>query len=42
MVLWRAWYLRDDMVHAKGAESIPPSALFLYSYLKSLYTSQKT
>jgi hypothetical protein len=36
LLLWRAWHLRNDIVHATGTTSITGSALFLTSYGESL------
>jgi hypothetical protein len=35
LVLWRAWHLRDDIIHAKGEATIEQSARFLLSYANS-------
>ncbi|KAM0862719.1 hypothetical protein ACQ4PT_045084 [Festuca glaucescens] len=32
MVLWRAWHLRNDIIHEQGRESIAQSVAFLQSY----------
>ena len=32
LLLWRAWYLRDDIVHHKGTASIAESVVFLSNY----------
>jgi hypothetical protein len=36
LLLWRAWHLRNDIIHRKGAESIIGSASFLVSHDESL------
>jgi hypothetical protein len=36
LLLWHAWHLRNDIVHATGTTSITGSALFLTSYGESL------
>jgi hypothetical protein len=35
-LLWRAWYLRNDIIHGKGTTSIVGSGKFLTSYMESL------
>lgn len=32
LLLWRAWFLRDDCIHHEGKESVARSALFLTGY----------
>jgi hypothetical protein len=32
MIFWRAWYLRNDIVHQEGKETIENSVSFLISY----------
>jgi hypothetical protein len=36
LMLWRAWHLRNDMVHGQGSGSIVGSALFLGNFAKCL------
>jgi hypothetical protein len=36
LLLWHAWHLRNDIVHATGTTSITGLALFLTSYGESL------
>jgi hypothetical protein len=36
LMFWRAWYLRNDVVHGKGTTSIVVLAIFLISYAESL------
>lgn len=36
MMLWRAWHLRNDIIHGKGEESVQSSVRFLISYRESL------
>jgi hypothetical protein len=36
LVLWRAWHLRNDAIHADGSASVIGSAMFLSSYRESL------
>lgn len=36
LLLWRAWHLRNDAIHAKGMASVVGSARFLTSYRESL------
>jgi ribonuclease HI len=33
LVLWRAWHLRNDVIHHKGDATIASSVIFLQSYL---------
>jgi hypothetical protein len=40
LLLWRAWYLRDDIVHGKGKESIVRSVSFLLRYEQEVYKSK--
>jgi hypothetical protein len=40
LLLWRAWYLRNDAVHAKGEGSIAGSAGFLASYALALHIAK--
>jgi hypothetical protein len=35
-ILWRAWHIRNDVVHEKGTPSINGSCKFLTSYAESL------
>lgn len=35
-ILWRAWHLRNDIIHGKGTCSIVGSAQFLISYMNSM------
>ncbi|GJN39785.1 hypothetical protein PR202_gb28926 [Eleusine coracana subsp. coracana] len=37
LLLWRAWHLRNDIIHGKGTCSVVGSARFLISYLESLH-----
>ena len=32
LLLWRAWYLRDDIMHHKGTASVAESVIFLSNY----------
>jgi hypothetical protein len=41
LMLWRAWYLRNDSVHGEGAGSITGSAHFLVSYWESLQSANQ-
>ena len=36
LVLWRAWHLRDDVVHNKGEATIQDSVIFLRNYWECL------
>jgi hypothetical protein len=36
LLLWRAWFLRNDATHDKGEASVKVSALFIVSYSDSL------
>jgi hypothetical protein len=36
LLLWWAWYLRNDMTHNKGLANVAESAEFLISYAKFL------
>lgn len=36
LLLWRAWWLRDDCVHAKGKATIGHSVRFLVKYVEEL------
>lgn len=38
LVLWRAWHLRDDVVHNKGVATIRDSVMFLRNYWACLST----
>jgi hypothetical protein len=40
LLLWRAWYLRNDAVHAKGEGSIAGSAGVLASYALALHIAK--
>jgi hypothetical protein len=33
LLLWRAWHLRNDVIHHKGDATIASSAIFLQTYL---------
>uniref|UniRef100_A0A0A9G2M2 RNase H type-1 domain-containing protein n=1 Tax=Arundo donax TaxID=35708 RepID=A0A0A9G2M2_ARUDO len=37
LLLWRAWHLRNDIIHAKGECTITGSTIFLKSYRDSLF-----
>jgi hypothetical protein len=37
-MFWRAWHLRNDVVHAQGKATVRGSVLFLTSYEESLDT----
>lgn len=41
LLLWRVRHLRNDLVHAKGTETIVGSALFFASCSESLHVSSK-
>jgi ribonuclease HI len=41
MLLWRAWHLRNDMIHGKGKAMVTGSALFLKSYGESLNLTER-
>lgn len=41
LLLWRAWYLRDDCVHGKGKESIMGSVQFLHRYQEELTEAEQ-
>jgi hypothetical protein len=36
LILWRAWYIRNDITHGKGTTTITGSAHFLKAYVESL------
>jgi hypothetical protein len=36
LILWRAWYIRNDITHGKGTTTITGSAHFLKTYVESL------
>jgi hypothetical protein len=36
LLFWRAWHLRNDMIHGDGKGFVVGSALFLVSYVNSL------
>jgi hypothetical protein len=40
MLFWRAWHLRNDMIHGDGRGSVVGSALFLVSYIESLLLAE--
>ncbi|XP_073360706.1 uncharacterized protein [Aegilops tauschii subsp. strangulata] len=40
LLLWRAWYLRDDIVHGRGKESISASVVFLLRYEQEVYKAK--
>ena len=39
-MLWRAWHLRNDLIFAKGKESISASMIFVQNYLASISSCQ--
>jgi hypothetical protein len=41
LILWRAWHLRNDVIHAKGTTTIMSSAMFLSSYGESLHIANQ-
>jgi ribonuclease HI len=36
LMLWRAWHLRNDVIHSDGKASVTGSVMFLHSYLHDL------
>jgi hypothetical protein len=36
LLFWRAWYLRNDVIHGRGTGSVVGSANFIVSYAESL------
>jgi hypothetical protein len=41
LILWCAWHLRNDVIHAKGTTTIMSSAMFLSSYGESLHIANQ-
>jgi hypothetical protein len=41
LLFWRAWHLRNDLIHGKGSGSVPGSVAFLKSYLDSLQVAHQ-
>jgi hypothetical protein len=42
LLLWRAWFLRDDCVHHEGKESVSRSAMFLVGYEEEIRNLPRT
>lgn len=42
LLFWRAWYLRNDIIHGPGKESVAGSARFLLSYYDSLHIAKQS
>jgi hypothetical protein len=36
LILWRAWFLREDIVHGKGKATVKDSVFFLKNYNQNL------
>jgi hypothetical protein len=41
LMFWRAWHLRNDVIHGKGTRSITASTKFLTAYAESLQVGQQ-
>jgi hypothetical protein len=42
MLFWRAWHLRNDIIHVEGQGSVRDSVGFLVNYYELLHHARKT